>query len=445
MSNNAEMKKELGFFSATAVVVGCVVGSGVFFKPTAMYTATGGAPGLAIVAWVVTSLMCLCAAMTFAEIAILMPETGGMPVYLKRVFGDRVGYLCGWMQTVVFYPAMAAALSVAVANQAKLFLGEGFVIPVALACILLMVILNCMGAKVGAATQNIFTVAKLVPLGLIMVFGFIRGQGNPILDPMLADGLSVGSVMGQLMIAVLFAFEGWTNVGAIAGEMKDPGRDLPKAVVGGVAVIMAIYVVINLAYLWVLPADELMNLESPASAVAIAIFGDIGGKLVSVGIMISAAGTCNGFILSGSRTALYMAEQGYLPGSKALSKISGTGVPANGIYLIGILGAIYALSGQFDLLTNLVTFSGWVFYTLTFIAVMVYRKQAPDVKRTYKVPLYPVIPIISIVSGCYVLLNQLFMSGMGATKIAVGGIILVLIGLPVRALCVKKDRCEETA
>ncbi len=445
MSNNAEMKKELGFFSATAVVVGCVVGSGVFFKPTAMYTATGGAPGLAIVAWVVTSLMCLCAAMTFAEIAILMPETGGMPVYLKRVFGDRVGYLCGWMQTVVFYPAMAAALSVAVANQAKLFLGEGFVIPVALACILLMVILNCMGAKVGAATQNIFTVAKLVPLGLIMVFGFIRGQGNPILDPMLADGLSVGSVMGQLMIAVLFAFEGWTNVGAIAGEMKDPGRDLPKAVVGGVAVIMAIYVVINLAYLWVLPADELMNLESPASAVAIAIFGDIGGKLVSVGIMISAAGTCNGFILSGSRTALYMAEQGYLPGSKALSKISGTGVPANGIYLIGILGAIYALSGQFDLLTNLVTFSGWVFYTLTFIAVMVYRKQAPDVKRTYKVPLYPVIPIISIVSGSYVLLNQLFMSGMGATKIAVGGIILVLIGLPVRALCVKKDRREETA
>ncbi len=445
MSNNTEMKKELGLFSATAVVVGCVVGSGVFFKPTAMYTATGGAPGLAIVAWVVTSLMCLCAAMTFAEIAILMPETGGMPVYLKRVLGDKVGYLCGWMQTVVFYPAMAAALSVAVANQAKLFLGEGFVIPVALACILLMVILNCMGAKVGAATQNIFTVAKLVPLGLIMVFGFIRGQGNPILDPMLADGLSVGSVMGQLMIAVLFAFEGWTNVGAIAGEMKDPGRDLPKAVVGGVAVIMAIYVVINLAYLWVLPADELMNLESPASAVAIAIFGDMGGKLVSVGIMISAAGTCNGFILSGSRTALYMAEQGYLPGSKALSKISGTGVPANGIYLIGILGAIYALSGQFDLLTNLVTFSGWVFYTLTFIAVMVYRKQAPDVKRTYKVPLYPVIPIISIVSGCYVLLNQLFMSGMGATKIAVGGIILVLIGLPVRALCVKKDRREETA
>ena len=154
--------------------------------------------------------------------------------------------------------------------------------------------------------------------------------------------------------------------------------------------------------------------------------------------MISAGGACNGFILSGSRTALYMAEQGDLPCSKALSKISKTGVPANCIYLIGVLGAIYALSGQFDLLTNLGTFVGWVFYTLTFAAVMAYRKQAPDVERTYKVPLYPIIPIISIASGCYVLINQLFMCGMGTTMIAAGGIVLVLIGLPVRAIFCKK-------
>ena len=182
----------------------------------------------------------------------------------------------------------------------------------------------------------------------------------------------------------------------------------------------------------------MMNLDSPASAVAMEIFGDMGGKFVSVGIMISAGGACNGFILSGSRTALYMAEQGDLPGSKVLSKISGTGVPVNCIFLIGILGAIYALTGQFDLLTNLGTFVGWVFYTLTFEAVMVYRKQAPDVKRTYKVPAYPVIPIIAIVSGAYVLLNQLFMAGKSSTMVALGGIVLVLIGLPVRAIFAKK-------
>lgn len=438
MENKNEMKKELGMFTAMTTVVGCVIGSGVFFKPTAMYTATGGAPGLAIVAWIITSLMCLCAAMTFAEIAILMPETGGMPVYLKRVFGEKIGYLCGWMQTVVFYPGLVAALAVAVANQAKLFLGDGLVIPVAFACIIIMVALNCMGAKVGGVAQNVFTVAKLIPLILIMIFGFIRGNGNPIFDPMLADGLSAGSVLGQLMIAVLFAFEGWTNVGAIAGEMKDPGKDLPKAIVGGVALIMAVYIIINLAYLWVLPADVMMNLESPASAVAIEIFGQTGGKIVSIGIMISAGGACNGFILSGSRTALYMASQGDLPGSKTLSKISGTGVPVNCIFLIGILGAIYALTGQFDLLTNLGTFVGWVFYTLTFAAVMAYRKQAPDVKRTYKVPAYPVIPLIAIISGLYVLINQLFMAGSTSRMIAVGGIVLVLVGLPIRAIFAKK-------
>lgn len=438
MSNNTEMKKELGMGAAMATVVGCVIGSGVFFKPTAMYTATMGAPGLAIVAWIVTSLMCLCAAMTFAEIAILMPETGGMPVYLKRVFGEKAGFLCGWMQTVIFYPGLVAALAVAVANQAKLFVGDGMVIPVAMACIIIMTALNCMGAKVGGAAQSIFTVAKLIPLILIMIFGFLRGEGNPIFDPMLADGLSTATVMGQLMIAVLFAFEGWTNVGAIAGEMKNPARDLPRAIVGGVAMIMAVYVIINLAYLWVLPADVMMNLESPASAVAMEIFGDMGGKFVSVGIMISAGGACNGFILSGSRTALYMANQGDLPCSKALSKISGTGVPVNCIFLIAVLGAIYALSGQFDMLTNLATFSGWVFYTLTFAAVMVYRKQAPDVERSYKVPAYPVIPIIAIVSGLYVLINQLFMSGMNSTMLAGAGIVVTLLGLPVRAICCKK-------
>lgn len=437
-NNNTEMKKELGMGAAMATVVGCVIGSGVFFKPTSMYTATLGAPGLAIIAWIVTSLMCLCAAMTFAEIAILMPETGGMPVYLKRVFGDKVGYLCGWMQTVIFYPSLVAGLSVAVANQAKLFLGDGMVIPVALACIIIMVALNCMGAKVGGAAQSIFTVAKLIPLILIMIFGFLKGDGNPIFDPMLGEGLSLPTVMGQLMIAVLFAFEGWTNVGAIAGEMKNPGKDLPKAIVGGVAMIMAVYVVINLAYLWVLPADVMMNLESPASAVAMEIFGDMGGKLVSVGIMISAGGACNGFILAGSRTAYYMATQGDLPCSKALSKISGTGVPINCIFLIAVLGALFSLSGQFDMLTNLGTFAGWVFYTLTFAAVMAYRKQAPDVKRTYKVPLYPIIPLIAIVSGCYVLINQLFMCGMQTSLIAGAGIVVVLLGLPIRAIFAKK-------
>ena len=297
-----QLKKNLGLSTAMATVVGCVIGSGVFLKPQAIYTATGGAPGLGMLAWIITGLICIAAAMTFAEVAIMIPKTGGMVVYLEEAFGKRVGFLAGWMQTVLFYPAMIAALSVAFGQQAALFFGDAMIVPIAIICVFIILVLNVLGSAVGGGAQVLFTICKLVPLVMLMVFGFVRGSGeNPVFTPMLADGLSFGTVLGQLLIAVLFAFEGWTTVGAIAGEMKNPGKDLPLAIVGGVTIIMAIYLVMNLAYLWVMPADQMMDIAVPASAVAIAIFGDVGGKIISVGIMISVLGSANGFLLSGSR------------------------------------------------------------------------------------------------------------------------------------------------
>ena len=162
--------------------------------------------------------------------------------------------------------------------------------------------------------------------------------------------------MGQLMVAILFAFEGWTNVGAIAGEMKNPGRDLPIAIVGGVSVIMGVYFIINISYLWVLPASELAGMTAPASAVALKIFGDVAGKIVSVGIMISVFGACNGFVLSGSRVA-YSRQRGNFPFSKSLARLNKAQVPTNSIILVGGIGCIYAISGQFNLLTDLAVFS----------------------------------------------------------------------------------------
>lgn len=427
-----EMKKNLGITTAMTIVVGCVIGSGVFFKPQAIYTATGGAPGLGMLAWVITGFACVAAAMTFAEVAIMIPKTGGMVVYLEEAFGKRVGYLAGWMQSVLFYPAMIAALAVVFAEQATLFIGEGYRLPVAIGAIILIILLNNMGSAVGGGVQTIFTVCKLVPLFLLMIFGFIRGSGaNPIMSPMVAEGLNPAIILGQLMVAILFAFEGWTNVGAIAGEMKNPGRDLPIAIVGGVSVIMAVYFVINLAYLWVLPADQLMNLTAPASAVAIEIFGDIGGRIISVGIMISVFGSCNGFVLSGSRVMYSLAAEGTFPFSSVLGKLNKNLVPSNCIFLVGCFGALYAISGQFNLLTDLAVFSSWIFYTLTFVAVIRFRKTKADVVRTYKVPLYPVIPAIAIISGVYVVINQLFLAGSTSRMMSIGSIVLTLIGLPI--------------
>ena len=210
---------------------------------------------------------------------------------------------------------------------------------------------------------------------------------------MVGEGKAAGAVLGSTLLAVLFAFEGWTNVGAIAGEMKNPGRDLPRAIVGGVSIIMAVYFVINLAYLWVIPASELMNLESPAAAVATQIFGPTGGLLIKVGIIVSVLGAANGFLMSGSRVAYQLAEQRTLPFSGALGKLNGNHVPANSIILVGFLACVYSISGQFDMLTDLAVFSCWIFYTLTFVCVIKLRRTHPELERKYKVPLYPVIQI----------------------------------------------------
>ena len=187
-----------------------------------------------------------------------------------------------------------------------------------------------------------------------------------------------------------------------------------------------------------IPASELATLTAPASAVALKVFGDIGGKIISVGIMISVFGACNCFVLSGSRVAYSLAAEGNFPFGRNLAKLNNAQVPTNSIILVGGIGCIYAISGQFNLLTDLAVFSSWTFYTLTFIGVMKLRKDRPDAVRTYKVPLYPIVPIIAVVSGVYVIINQLFMSGLQSTVLSVGSIIIMLVGLPVYTVVKKK-------
>ncbi|HIW20594.1 MAG TPA: amino acid permease [Candidatus Dorea intestinavium] len=442
MEKNKELKKNLGVSAAMATVIGSVIGSGVFFKPQAIYTATGGAPGLGMIAWIITGIASICAALTFAEVAIMIPKTGGMVAYLKEIYSPMVGFLAGWVQSLLFYPAMIAALAVAFAQQTALFIGHnGFTAPLSIGAIILIILLNNMGSKVGGGVQVVFTVCKLIPLIILMIFGFVKGGGgNPIFTPMVGEGLNPAFVLGQLMVSVLFAFEGWTNVGAIAGEMKKPGRDLPIAIVGGVSVIMAVYFIINVAYLQVLPANELANITAPASAVAIKLFGDAGGKAIAVGIMISVFGACNGFVLSGSRVVYSLAKDGDLPFSKSLARINKAQVPTNSIILVGFIGGIYALSGQFNLLTDLAVFASWSFYTLTFMGVMKLRKDRPDAVRTYKVPLYPFVPLLAIISGIYVVLNQIFMAGLRATILSLLSIGLTLVGLPVYYYLLRKKK-----
>ena len=457
MENNSKLKKELGVSAAMALVVGCVIGAGVFFKPASIFAQTGGAPGMGMLAWIIGGLASLLGALTFAEVAVMIPRTGGMVAYLNDAFNEPVAFMAGWMQTVIFYPAFLAGYGITIGNELTALLGisPSFQLPIAICLIVILIGANSLGSKAAGNIQLVSTICKLIPLVLLMVFGFILGSGdNPVFTPMVGEGKSTGAVLGSTLLAVLFAFEGWTNVGAIAGEMKNPGKDMPRAIVGGVSIIMAVYFIINLALLWVLPAEQMaaLNYEGAPSVASVAakfMFGDIGGTLVTVGIIISVIGAANGFLLSGSRVSYHLAAYNTLPGSKYLAKLNNRQVPTNSIMLIGVIAIIYCFIGQlnliegmttFDLLTNLAVFSCWIFYTLTFASVIVLRKKQPNAERKYKVPLYPVVPILAILSGLYVVISQLFLDSIQTTIISLCSIAITLLGLPVYLLVTKSHK-----
>lgn len=440
-----KLQKNLGLAAALSTVVGMVIGGGVFFKPQAVYTLTGGAPGLGMIAWVVAGVITIAAGLTAAEISAAIPKTGGMMVYIEEIYGKKFGVLTGWMQSVLFFPATIAALAVMFGSQSAGLIGnESLVVPITLGVILLISILNTLSSKTTGLIQTIATICKLIPLILIIIFGFIKGGGdNPITSPLVGPGVSTGSVIGQLLIAILFAYDGWINVGAIAGEMKNPGKDLPKAIVGGLSITMAVYIAINLAYLWVLPANEIAQFANPASAVATVIFGDMGGKVVTVGILISVFGCINGYLLTGPRVLYTLGQQKSIPGYKTVGALNRNDVPANATLIMGVLSSLYALSGQFNLLSDLSMFAVWSFYVLTFIGVIILRKKQPDLHRPYKVPMYPIIPLIAIAGGLFVVLNQLLFAGMTNTLVSLGGVVVTLIGLPLYSIAQKQAAKEE--
>ncbi|MCT8978181.1 amino acid permease [Clostridium sp. CX1] len=429
MSKN-ELKKEIGLVPALAIVIGMVIGGGVFFKPTAVFTATG-APGLGMMAWVLGGIISVAGGLTAAEVSAAIPKTGGMVAYLNETYGDVWGYLLGWAQTVIYFPANIAALGIIFATQAVslLALGDGMIIPIAIITTIFLICMNSLGSKTGGAIQTVATVAKLVPLFAIILVGLTKGDGGVVrLFPMTAADHPIGTSLGSALVATMFAYDGWINVGAIAGEMKNPGKDLPKAIIGGISVVMAIYLLINVAYLFVLPATTLAATKTPAADVASVIFGPGGGKIITIGILISIFGSLNGYIMTGMRIPYAMAVENKLPFSNWLGKLHPTfKTPINSGILIGVISILLIFSGKFDQLTDLLIFVIWIFYVMTFCAVFTLRKNRPELHRPYKVPLYPVIPAIAIIGGLYIILNTLFTQPMNAGL----GLVATLIGYPV--------------
>ncbi|MDF2635511.1 MAG: hypothetical protein K0R78_2385 [Pelosinus sp.] len=421
------LKKNLGLIATMALVIGMVIGSGIFMKPGSVILAAGDST-MALMAWILGGVITLAAGLTVSELGVQIPKTGGLYAYLDEVYGKLWAYLYGWMQTVVYGPATIGALGLYFSSLMLPFFGihEGLKLPIAVGVVVFMTGINCLGTKYGGFIQTFATIGKLIPIALIVIFGLWKGNGQ-ILG--MTSGASPALGMGAAILATLWAYDGWIGVSFVAGEMKDPGKQLPKAIILGLGIVIIAYLTINIAMMHVLPAAEIAALgKMAASTTAGLLFGEMGGKLISIGILVSIFGALNGYILTNGRVPYAMALNKQLPASSILAKVPhSVGTPVNAMLLEAILATALMIFWDPDSLTDIAMFMMWTFYISAFIAVFLLRKRYPNIKRSYSVPGYPVVPMIAILGALYIV-SSMFMNKPMDAMLAIG---ITFVGLPV--------------
>ncbi|WP_130706226.1 APC family permease [Tetragenococcus halophilus] len=425
------LKKEISFSGALSTVMGTVIGAGVFFKAAAVVSHTQSA-GLTLFAWLFAGFLTICGGLTVAELATAIPKTGGPIRYIEVTYGKMPSFLLGWAQTIIYFPANIAALSIIFATQfIHLFqLNEHILIPLAMITAVSVTGINLLGTKIAANVQSAALFIKLLPILVIVVAGIILpGQVEVgVADLSIGGDSSWASGFSAALLATLFAYDGWLNVGNIAGEMKQPEKDLPKAIILGLGSVAVVYWIINFVYLKTLPADQIAGNLNASSEVANQLFGNMGGKIVTIGILISVYGALNGYTMTGIRVPFALSLNDEFPFSKYLKKVSKkTKVPFVAALVQLVIACIMMTLGTFDLLTDMLIFVMWSFSMLLFLAVFILRKKAPEMPRPYKVPLYPVVPLIAMIGGGFILMMTLITT----PGLALTGIGVTAIGVPV--------------
>ena len=426
-SQGGELKKDLGLVAALSLVVGMVLGAGAFMKPPAVLAVAGDSTG-ALAAWIIGGMLSMAGGLTLCELGVLFPRTGGVYIYLEELYGPKIAFLYGWMIMMLFGPATIGALAGYFSSVfCMLFdIAPQYGVVVSAGVMTFVLFVNSIGVREAGWLQTAATFCKLIPVFMLAVFGLWKGNGQVL---GMSNGVSSSAPFSAAVLATLFAYDGWAQVASVAGEMKNPGKILPQAIIGGVSFLSLVYLIINIALLKVLPADQIVSLGHDASAIAAqTLFGLVGGNLISVGIMIAILGGLNGYTMTLSRTIFVMGERGNIPGSQIWKKIDqDSKSPLNAMLLLMGLSYLYYRLLDADRLSDIAMFSIWIFYLLTFIGVFLARRTHADIPRSYKVPLYPVIPMVAIGGALYVLYGMImaqFVNGIAA-------IVLILIGLPV--------------
>lgn len=444
-STRPTLQRALGLPAAVAIVVGTTIGSGIFLVPKDMILQVG-TPGMVFAVWIFGGLLSLFGALTYAEMAAAMPGAGGEYVYLSEAYGPFWGFVFGWTQLWVAKSASIATLATGfylyLANFWPGLTTVAFHIPIplgpgggpievrfgqlfAMAVIMGLAWLNYYGVKLGGNVQVAVTVVKVGLIAAIVVIGLTSSEGS-----VANFGTSIpaaGGITGffAALVAALWAYDGWNNVSMVSSEIKNPARNLPLALIGGMLGIIVIYLVANLAYFLVLPASEVAGADRVAAEMMRRILGNAGAGAVSIAAMISIFAALNGSILTGSRVPYAMARDGLFFRSVAFVHPQYR-TPGVSIVAVSAWGAVLLLSGQYDNLYRLVIFSSWILYALAAAAVIVLRKKQPNLPRPYRVLGYPLVPVLFVGVACMLLVSTL----LKFPRESIMGLLLIVAGIP---------------
>ncbi len=449
--------KGLGLLDATTLVMGSMIGSGIFIV-SADIARQVKSPGLLIVCWIIGALLTIIAALSYGELAAAMPHAGGQYVYLREAFGRLWGFLFGWTMFVVIQTGTIAAVAVAFAKYTGVFLpsvsASNYLIGsgklglttqqlLAIAIVIALTVVNTRGIRTGAIVQNVFTIAKVISLLGLAALGFVLGR-NP--DAIAANfhnfwrdaewNWATVALVGTAMVGPLFSSDAWNNVTFTAGEVRNPKRDLPLSLGAGVGIVSALYIACNFVYLSVLTLPQIQTApeDRVATAVVTVMFGSVATKIMAAAIMISTFGCVNGLILSGARVYYTMAHDNlFFRRAGALNPE--THAPDFALYIQCGWTILLTLSGQYGDLLDYVIFAVLLFYILTIGGLFRLRRTRPDMERPYRAVGYPVLPALYIVVASVIEVLLL----VNKPAFTVRGLILVLLGVPVYFLWRQKE------
>ena len=420
-----QLKRNITLLDGIIFVISLMIGSGIFLKLQAVL-ANSGSSGVALLMWIVGGAITICCGLTIAEIAACIPRLGGLYAYLGELYGAIVGFLYGWVEAIISSPASCGAMAIALATFSSFFvpMDGGQQKMFAVLMIVVIVVVNAIATKAGVWLQNIATLLKLVPIVAIIGFGLVQGTMGQM------NFANVGSTptsLGAALLGVLWAYDGWINTATLGAEMTSPEKNLPRAIVTGIAVVIVVYVLFNLAVFAALPLDQVAASEAVGRDVSVALFGRGGAAFITAGMLLSVFGALNAQMMSGTRVCLAVGQRRELPGGRVLGAINPRfRTPINSLVFQGLISIVFLLFGTFNSLSDLVIFVVWIFFTLGVFGVFFLRRRTERVTGRYSVPLYPVVPLLGIAGGLFLTVATI----AEAPHKALVGTGLTLLGLP---------------